>query len=158
MQWNVVMLADTPSVDPQGNHITILAGTVVNTVAGPPNAAGDGVLNWSPPPGTKVVPAVYDPAAPLMPVASGAVPQSAEMWKAKAVMAGKPSKSNVGKTLLDDANGIIATASQPVQIAWANAAELSRSSQTVALLAASIGLSGADLDALFTAAAAFTLP
>lgn len=90
--------------------------------------------------------------------APSAVPQSAEMWKAKAVMAGKPSKTNAGKTLLDDANGIIATTAMPVQIAWANAADLSRSSQTVALLAAAIGLSAADLDALFTAAAAFTLP
>lgn len=149
-QSRYAVIADTPIAfqQPDGSVATAPIGAALNVVL------WNGVAAFAPPAGTHLT--LFSGQTIWAPPAT--VPQSAEMWKAKAVMAGRPSKSNVGKTLLDDANGVIAAASQSVQIAWANAADLSRSSQTVGLLATSIGLSSADLDALFIAAAAFTLP
>lgn len=91
-------------------------------------------------------------------VAAATIPSAVELWKAKAVLANGASKLHAGKSLLDDANAVIAAAPLTVQIAWANAAELQRDSSTLALLATEIGLGDADLDALFVAADAFTLP
>jgi hypothetical protein len=85
-------------------------------------------------------------------------PDEVALWKAKAVLASRPSKANAGKSMLDDANAVIAAAPQAAQIAWANGAELRRDSATLALLASEIGLSAGDVDALFAAADAFALP
>ena len=73
------------------------------------------------------------------------VPSQIDLWKAKAVLASQPSKHNAGKTLLNDADAAVAAA-------WGNAAVITRSSPATAAMGAALGLSGADLDALFIAA------
>ncbi len=96
--------------------------------------------------------------SPPAPDTRQAVPDVVTLWKAKAVLAAQPSKLHPGKTLLDDATAVIAAAPQMVQIAWANAADLERTSATLGLLASEIGLTSSDLDTLFVAADAFVLP
>ena len=80
------------------------------------------------------------------------VPSQIDLWKAKAVLAAQPSKHNAGKTLLNDADAAVAAAGGALALAWGNAAVITRSSPATAAMGAALGLSGADLDALFIAA------
>ncbi|MEI7910833.1 MAG: hypothetical protein WCK77_14445 [Verrucomicrobiota bacterium] len=81
------------------------------------------------------------------------VPREIANWRAKAVLAG------MGKLGLVD--GLIAGMEEPqatvLRLAWNGNAALLRSSQTVASLAATLGMSAAEVDAFFIAADAITL-
>lgn len=73
------------------------------------------------------------------------VPQSVSRFQARAAMhvAG----------LLDQVEAAIAQADTLAQMAWTDAVEFRRDSPTIAALAAQIGLTDAEIDALFRAAA-----
>jgi hypothetical protein len=58
-----------------------------------------------------------------------------------------------GAGLLTRVEAIVAAADVPTQIAWNNASIIERTSPTVAALAGALGLTDAQLDDLFTAAA-----
>lgn len=78
---------------------------------------------------------VFDFSAP-------SVPASVSMWQAKAALAAS------GK--LDAANASVAQVGNPaLSIAWEYATDLSRESPALAAIGAAIGLSPADIDALF---------
>ena len=80
----------------------------------------------------------YDPKAET-------VPASVKMWQAKAAMA------LVGK--LDAANAAIAASkSVPLQLAWEYATDISRTSVSVSAIGKVLGMSDADIDALFISA------
>jgi hypothetical protein len=85
------------------------------------------------------------------------VPPEIDLWKAKAVLLEQPSRHAAGKTLLDDANAAVAAAGGAVALAWGNSAKLTRSSPTLEALGAALGLTAADLDALFVAADAVSI-
>lgn len=73
------------------------------------------------------------------------VPPSVKMWQAKAALAA------VGK--LDPADAVIAGANnQALSIAWKYATDVSRDSQGMNAVATALGMSSADVDALFIAA------
>jgi len=78
------------------------------------------------------------------------VPDQVNLWQAKAVL------HNVGK--LDAANAAIAAANNPVLTAfWAGATAIDRTSPTLMALAQNLGMSSADVDAMFIAAAKIAL-
>jgi len=85
---------------------------------------------WVPPPPTPV-----------------AVPQSVTRFKAKAAL--------LTAGLLDAVESLMGNENTPalVRLAWKEALEFERSSQTVAAMAAALNLSGSQLDDLFIAAA-----
>jgi hypothetical protein len=60
----------------------------------------------------------------------------------------------LGAGLLSQVEAIVASADAATRIAWDNASVIERNSPTVAALSAALGLTSAQLDALFTAAAA----
>lgn len=72
------------------------------------------------------------------------VPASVKMWQAKAALAAS------GK--LEAANAAVQGAGGAVALAWEYAPDVSRASAAVAAMASAIGLSSADVDALFIAA------
>lgn len=83
-------------------------------------------------------------AADPIPTAS-AVPSSVSPAQARLAL--------LGAGLLDQVEAIVAAADQATQIAWNNASVIERNSPTVAALAGALGLTGAQLDDLFTTAA-----
>jgi hypothetical protein len=84
--------------------------------------------------------ASFDPDAP-------AVPASVKMWQAKAAL------SAVGKLELANA-AIAAGGSDPLKLAWEYATDISRVSASVAAIAGVLGMTSAQVDALFISAAA----
>lgn len=85
--------------------------------------------------------------APPPPVA---VPATVAMWQAKAALQ--------GAGLLDKANGaVVASGSSVLEAFWSGAASIDRASPTLASIAAVLGLSDAQVDALFIAAAGISL-
>ena len=102
-----------------------------------------------------------DPAAALqalidgeeMPAPPQRVPREIANWRAKAVLA------NMGK--LAAVESLISAMPEPgatvLRLAWTGNAALLRTSQTVAALAASLGMSDADVDAFFISAGAIIL-
>lgn len=62
----------------------------------------------------------------------------------------------LGAGLLEAANAAVAAADPIVQIAWADAQEFRRTSPTIAALGAALGLTEAQIDDLFAAAALIT--
>jgi hypothetical protein len=82
----------------------------------------------------------FDPNAPT-------VPASVKMWQAKAALAA------IGK--LEPANAAIAAGgSDPLKLAWEYATDISRASASVAAIAGVLGMTSAQVDALFIGAAA----
>jgi hypothetical protein len=79
---------------------------------------------------------------PVVPV----VPSSASPAQARLAL--------LGAGLLSQVEAIVASADAATRIAWDNANVIERNSPTVAALSAALGLTSAQLDALFTAAAA----
>jgi hypothetical protein len=84
-------------------------------------------------------------SAPAAPVAS-AVPSSISPAQARIAL------HNAG--LLDRVEAAVSAADIVTQIAWAQATSIERDSPTVAALSAALGLTDAQIDDLFTAAAA----
>lgn len=80
------------------------------------------------------------------------VPAQVATWQLKIAMLQTPSKAGGGRTLLDDANALAAAAGGAVAIAWAGATTVERTSPTIAAMAPRLGLSDADIDALFIVA------
>lgn len=72
-------------------------------------------------------------------------PASVKMWQAKSALA------NAGK--LEAANAAVTRVGGAIAIAWEYAPDVSRNSPAVAAMAQAIGLTDADVDALFAAAA-----
>lgn len=72
------------------------------------------------------------------------VPAAVYMWQAKAALAA------VGK--LEAANAVVAQAPAAVAIAWEYASHISRDAVAVAGIGAALGMTSADIDALFRAA------
>ena len=82
---------------------------------------------------------------------------SVAMWQVKVTLNSQPSQTGVaGKTLLDDANTAVAAGPYITQIAWAANANVSRTSQALAAIAAAMGLTSAQVDTLFIAASQVT--
>lgn len=90
------------------------------------------------------------PPGPTLAQQVAAIP-SVPVWKIKIVLSEQPG-AEVGKTLLDDANVAVAAASVRAQIAWANAADVQRSSPTLATLATALNLSSSQIDTFYLAA------
>ncbi len=87
-----------------------------------------------------------DNAAELLAFMAAPVPQSVSRFQAKAALA------SIGK--LDDADAAVAASNDPLlQLAWAEAPDFPRNSAGINALAPALGLSQADLDDLFIAAA-----
>lgn len=81
------------------------------------------------------------PAAPAVPVPDSVTPLQAR-------------KALLAAGLLDKVTAAVAAADQGTQLDWEFATVINRTSPTVATLAAALSLTSAQLDALFTAAAA----
>lgn len=94
------------------------------------------IFDWS---GSAPVAVSAPPAAPVIP--SNVSPAQARL-------------ALHGAGLLTQVEAIVAAADVPTQIAWNNASVIERNSPTVAALSAALGLTDAQLDALFTTAAA----
>jgi hypothetical protein len=88
-----------------------------------------------------------DPVIPSPPLSD-----TIAMWKIKIVLSDQPSPTNAGKTLLDDANVAVAAADFKTQIAWADAADVSQTSPTLASIAAVLGMSSTEIATLYAAA------
>lgn len=116
-------------------------GTALNRIV----AAAD----FNPGAGLKLA---LDDGRPVYAPAISAVPVSVGRWQLQSVLSQMPSKSNAGKTMLDDANTLAAAQGIVVQLAWDNAPTVERASPTINALAGAIGLSQADVDAAFVAA------
>ena len=116
------------------------SGTTLNCVA------WDGVTPWTPPAGTTVV------MAPACSIAQqpAPVPQVISIAQAKAALA--------AAGLLDAANAAVAAtgANSQTSIAWQYATEFHRDSPNIAAVAAALGLTSAQVDALFVTAAQIT--
>ena len=98
-----------------------------------------------------------DRPAPTIAEQAMAIPSIAA-WKIQVVLDQHPSPVNAGKTLLDDANALIATQPRAVQIAWTNGADVAYASPTLAALRAAIGITSDDaFDAMWVSAAAVAL-
>jgi hypothetical protein len=93
-------------------------------------------------------------AAPAPP--APAVPVSVLMWQAKAALAAQPSPT-AGQTMLDVTNAAVTAIGGTVAIFWEYATTLARDDPNVASLGATLGLSSAQIDALFIAAAQTTV-
>lgn len=124
-------------------------GVVVNIIlAGDGYAAPDGLLaveteeagiEWRYNGGT------FSPPA-ATPVAPG-VPESVALWQARAILA--------QQGLLDNANAAVAASDDPVlKAVWEYGNHISRSSPGLIALGATLGMSDAQIDALFVAAGA----
>jgi len=89
-------------------------------------------------------------SSPPMPV-----PQSVSSFQAKAALLATPSGSG---TLLDSVNALMANpaTSKLMVLEWNDATEFLRSSSTVSAITASLGLTSAQVDALFILAAGIT--
>lgn len=91
---------------------------------------------------------IYDPGtgtfSPAPPVV--VVPASVSMRQARLAL--------LSAGLLDQVNALIATQSQATQIEWDYASDVWRDRDLVASLGAGLGLTGAQIDALFIAAKA----
>lgn len=74
------------------------------------------------------------------------IPYSVTPFQAKAAL--------LQAGLLSSVQAVIAQASPIAQLAWSDATEFTRDSPTIAALSAQLGLSSAQVDALFVAAAA----
>ena len=115
-------------------------GVILNCIA------WDGITPWTPPAGTTAVLApacsIAQPPAP--------VPQVISIAQAKAALA--------AAGLLDTANAAVAAtgANSQTSIAWQYATEFHRDSPNIAAVAAALGLTSAQVDALFVAAAQIT--
>ena len=118
------------------------AGTPVNRIA------WDGVSKHVPPEGLAFAPDEGQRVREIpLPVT---VPQAVAKWQLQVAMAGRPGQ---GGTLLDDANALAKQVGGVAAIAWAGAAEITRGSPLLNQMAPALGLSQADVDALFIAAA-----
>jgi hypothetical protein len=84
------------------------------------------------------------------------VPPVVPMWKAKGALSKAP-PVHTGATLLDDANAVVTEGNGVAAIYWEYATELHRSDPEVAKIAALLGLTDAQVDALFVTAAALTI-
>ena len=138
-------------------HYALLdaSGTWQNTIE------WDGVFAYSPPPGCTVEAVSALPpggargwtlsgsvwTAPAVVVA---VPASVALWQAKAAL------QNAG--LLTAASAAVtAMNNEAITAFWAQAQSIDRASPTVAAIASTLNLTGAQLDALFIAAAGISL-
>lgn len=115
-------------------HI-ILRSDGVSIPADPRNADYQAYLSWR---AKNNTPTPYTP--PVV------VPYSVTPFQAKAAL--------LQAGLLDTVKAAIAAASPIAQLAWSDATEFTRDSPTIAALSAQLGLSSAQVDALFVAAAA----
>lgn len=125
----------------QINGSTIPVGTAVNRVL------WDGTSEFPQPPGLSL--AAEDGSHPMWENPQ-TVPVSVEKWQIQVVLAQRPGKSG---TLLDDANALAAQVGGVAAIAWNGASEITRISPLMNQMAPTLGLSQADIDAIFIAAA-----
>lgn len=101
------------------------------------------------------------PAPPFIAPTGPAVPESVELWRARAVCAVTPSPSGTGT--LEDAieaaiGGLAGETQATVGAFWNYGQSISRQSPTLLQLAGVIGVSSDGLDQLFIAGAALTQP
>lgn len=82
------------------------------------------------------------------------VPASVSMRQARLELLATPSPAGGGQTLLDVVAGYIATQPQATQIEWNYATDIWRDRDLVIGIGAALGLTDAQIDALFIAAAA----
>lgn len=97
---------------------------------------------------TRPVPTVAQQAAAI---------ETVPAWKVMEVLAQMASPTTSGKTMLDDANTLIATQSIGIQIAWRNGADVSYTSPALAGIKTALGLTDAQFDLMWIASAAVSL-
>lgn len=130
--------------DPDGNEIP--AGSTIHIIM------IDDPADYTPDPGLALVPwtgqAVWQPPPPP-PV----VPQSISAAQGKLALYEAPPVRS-GPTLYDDALAAVTAAEGPALIVWNNATVWNRTDQWIGQIATALGLTSAQVDALFVAAAA----
>lgn len=90
----------------------------------------------------------------LVPPPALLVPQTVSRYQAMAVMSLTPSATTPGNTLLQDVVAAVSASGNPmIGLAWANSSAFDRNGLFVIELGGVLNISGAELDALFTAAA-----
>lgn len=94
---------------------------------------------------------VWSFAAP--PAPQPVVPQIVSRYQAMAALFETPSPAHAGQTLLDDVQAAVTAAGGLALLAWQNANIFERHGVFITQLAPQLGLSDAQVDALFVAAA-----
>jgi hypothetical protein len=119
----------------------------------------DGVAAYTPPAG--LLPPVPWDGRPMFqpPSPPPVVPAQIEKWQLQVVLATMPPTGKfAGSTsLLGDANALAAQAGGNVLLAWNGASTVARSSPTIAQFAPQLGLTSAQVDAAFVAAASVAM-
>lgn len=93
----------------------------------------------------------------LVPVPTIPVPQTVSRYQAMAAMSQTPSATNPAPaTLLSDVTAAVTAAGGLVLLAWQNTSSFDRNGQFVTQIGAQLGLTSAQLDQLFIAAAQIT--
>lgn len=82
------------------------------------------------------------------------VPAEVSLFQFKAVLFATPSTATPGKTMLDDVGAWVASRGGLAALAWSAASVVERRSQTVLEGQAQLGLTDAQMDAMFVQAAA----
>jgi hypothetical protein len=100
---------------------------------------------------------LYDGGTWTAPSTAPPIPDVVALWKIKVILSQQPSTANAGHTLLDDANTAIEVSSMAVQLAWANAADVSVTSPALATIATQIGMASTELQQLYLAASQVAL-
>jgi len=93
------------------------------------------------------------PPTPLVPT-TAQMAASVPLWKIKIALNRTPNPLNPAQTMLAAASAVIAAQSADIelQIAWTGNPDVTRSSPTLAGIANALGLSAAQVDALYLAA------
>ena len=84
------------------------------------------------------------------------VPDMITNAQARYVLMQTPSSVNQGKTLFDDVNAAVTAGGGIDQMAWEYSNNINRNSSLVASMAGSLGMTSAQIDALFIASSAVT--
>jgi len=118
----------------------------------------DGVSEWTPPEGVTLV---MDPPAGVgigwaYDGASWTAPEPPPVPVPEEVRQAQARRALLVAGLLDDVEAAVAAASQDIQIAWEYEPNIRRDSPMIGALAPALGLTDAQIDDLFRAAAAIT--
>ena len=144
--WYDETAFDYPGLPASDDLIALDDAQWATVQAGDPNA-------WAVSGGALVA---YVSPAPTIAQQAAAI-TSIPSWKIQEVLFAQASPTNAGKTLLDDANTIIASQSKGVQIAWNGGADVSYTSPALAAVCAALSITQASFDVMWVQAAAVSL-
>jgi hypothetical protein len=97
------------------------------------------------------------PPPPLTMAQQAAAIPSVPSWKIQEVLFAQASPTNVGKTMLDDADTVIASQSKGVQIAWNGGADVAYTSPALAAVCSALSITQASFDAMWVQASTVSL-